>query len=645
MHFINETMTYEIKNKILMEDLNPDLISEILSQYSSDIPIWENEQFIQQSIRESEQQIQSLESQLNETNSHLNQGKDEWNEIKSNNFDMKKCKEELNSIKNEIKTPLNTIAQFFEQNQNEIDLFTEFNQISNVLSIASVSLQSDNIINSTNMIDIFEKCEKNNYSNLLKMTQERYEKASATERNKIYQQIEKVLQSFAVTKLKSLEAMFLKKESLLSSKSDEYKQLIDQVSKMDLNWAKTFIDLAKNVFVSRFQFHCQNSDLNSSVSCVSLITNLLRVTIQSLFIITNYPEKLSPESKIFSCITHELLKAGMQEALSKNNGSCQFYRSLFEQGCILDKWLISLDFYDLELFCPIIFDTIGNNWLQTECDTISVLTTKSLQATDNDDFAFTICSALSELFNSKPSSLTDSQIELFVKKCILPSEKQITSLLANSFDKSLQTTNNEPLSNSNFKKASKILNAYLLLSVQLVEIFEIDDGKFQEILQDSKKARKSCYANCERLAKTVFNIFETKGANYLLSTSINWRNGTVTPSLATALVSISDPINIVRENIDKILFENQFISIVSQEIDKKVYKMIALRVDWSQPGSIDQFVVDLDAMIDLLGGEDLRLLRSVRMFLTSKEEKYLNYEIPEEDVEKFVMAAKEARGK
>lgn len=628
-----------------MDEINPELVSEILSQYSSEIPIWENDQFIQQSIAESKKQIQLLESKLNETNSHLNQGKDEWNEIKSKKFSIKKCQEELNSIQEEIKKPLNNIVQFFDQNQNLIDLYTEYNQINNVLSIAALSLQSDQTINSTNMREVFEKCEKNNYKNLLKATQERYDRASSIERNKIYQQIEKVLQSFAVMNLKSLELTFLQNGSLLSSKSDEYRDLINQVSKMDLNWAKSIIDLTKNVYISRFQFHCQNSDINSNVSYISLITNLLRATIQSVFILTNYPEKLSPQSKIFDNVTFELLKYGVQEALSKNNGSCQFYRCLFEQGSILDKWLESLDFYSLDLFCKISFDIIGTNWLKAECDTISVLVTQSLQASENDDFSFIICSALSELSRSKPLSLSDAQNELFVKKCIVPSEREITSKLADYFDSSINKSKNEPLTIEQYKKVSKVLNAYLLISIQLVEIFEIDDGKYHDLYQDSKKARTTCYSLCERFANTVSNIFEQEGGNFLLSTSINWRNGTVTPSLAAALVAISEPINAVRKNLDKVLFENHFISIIAKYIDTRVYKMVALKVDWSQPGSIDQFVIDLDAMIDILGGEELRLMRSARMFLTSVEEKYLNYEIPDDDVEKFMMAAKEAKSK
>lgn len=628
-----------------MEDINQDLVSEILSQYSSEIPIWENEQFIQQSIAESEKQIHLLESKLTETNTHLNQGKDEWNDIKSRNFDVKKCQDELDTIQKEIKDPLNKIFQFFDQNQNLIDLYTEYNQIENVLSIASLSLQNDQTINSTNMRTIFDKCEKNNYTHLLKVMQERYEKASSIERNKLYKQIETILQSFAVTNLKSLEAAFLRSGSPLSSKISEYKGLIDQVSKMDLNWTKSYIDLAKNVFISRFQFHCQNSNINSALSYVSLITNLLRAIIQSIFILTNYPEKLSPESKIFENITFELLKYGIQEALTKNNGSCQFYRCLFEQGSVLDKWLRSLDFYEHDLFCQISFDVVGTNWLKAECDTISVFVRDTLQKSDEEDIAFSICSALSELSSSKPFSITDAQNDLFVTKCIVPSEREITSKLADYFDKSIKNSTSDLLTDHEYKKVSKVLNAYLLVSIQLIEIFEIDDGKFQDLLQDSKKARSICYSFCDRFAKTVSNIFEKEAANYLLSTSISYRNGTVTPSLASALVAISEPINIVRKNLDKVLFDNHFISVIASYVDSRVYKMVALRVDWSKPRSIDQFVIDLDAMIDVLGGEELRQMRSARMFLTSAEEKYLNYEIPDDDVAMFMEAAKKARKK
>ncbi|OHS97198.1 hypothetical protein TRFO_36614 [Tritrichomonas foetus] len=610
-------------------EINPDLLASILSQQVGDTPIWENEKFLQQSISETEQQIQELETQLRDSKSQMTQGKSDWQALKAGPFSLENCKKELNEIHQQMKEPLNFVFDFFYKHQNEINIFTEYNQLENVLSIASVSLLDDKKFQSTDLTPIFNECEKNNYSHLLNIIQERVDEVSAKEKGEIYPKIEKMLQQFSVTNQNSLNQIFLKENGLGSSQFKEYQNLIDRIVKIDRDWEFSLTEVSKRVFNTRFLYHCQNSEINSIISFVSLITGLLRVTIQSAFVVMNYPERLSKNSDIFNHTTHFLLKNAVNELLSKNDGSCIFYRTLFEQSKVLDQWLISLEYYKMDLLCSLLFNEFGDEWINVEKQTISISIQNYLD--EQSDFAFTICGTLSKLAESPPSSLKEGQLKTFVKNCIVPSEKNTLDILTNAFNST---------DSKNYKQIANILNAIFLISTQLMEIYEIYDGLYQELYQDSKTAKQNCFDLCQKAAQNAYLIFEKEGGNYLLSKTIPYRNGAVTPSLTNALVAISEPVDQMKDALDPTLYGNQYLASLARTIDAKVYKMIAKKIDWSQESSIDQFVIDLDALIQVFGSEEMRMLRSAKMFLTSKEEKYLDYELPEEDVEILMMRSK-----
>lgn len=183
---------------------------------------------------------------------------------------------------------------------------------------------------------------------------------------------------------------------------------------------------------------------------------------------------------------------------------------------------------------------------------------------------------------------------------------------------------------------SSLINTLQYLSTQLSEIYEIGDGMCPELHDDAYALKDNIVSRCEDIAKKLLNIFIQAGQNYLLANSVTWHYGSMTPSLADALTSISEPLKEIKMMMEKTIFYTIFMPAFVRSIDQKVYTMLVQRINWAQNKAVDQFLIDLDAMINIFGPDDLRLLRSAKIILTQKEEKYLNYELPEEDVEKFI---------
>ena len=638
-----------------MIEIDQNLLTSILSEYQGEIPIWENSEFISQSIRESESQICKLNDQIKEIQTEMNKGKQEWNDLKKSSNDINKNIKRIKEIHQQMEKPLSHIQQFLEDNQSELELFEEYNQINSILSVANNALLDqkeflDKIKSSKNAQDLINICENNGYKKLLNIIKNKINVAESKEKSGFLPKLEKILQDFAVTNSNALNQIFLTDNSPASYMSKEFQALIDELVSIDREWEKTLIGITKNVFLSRIVYHSQSSDITSTVSFISLIVGLLRIIIQSIFVIMNYPEKLSPNANIFNSTTLEILKGGANEILSKNDGSCIFYRNIFEQANILDQWLKSIDYYNFEFLCSLLFSKVGNEWIEAENLAIQALMDKSLlEENMNDNFPLTMCAAISNLDKSIPKSLTSKQKKIFIQKCIIHSEKIMINKIVGSYSNymesvssqlTLKSESEKSFSKEKIQKLCIFLNSLLLISTQLSEIYEIEDGEYQDILQDSKSAKNECIRLCQNLAENVFSIFEKEGGNYLITQTLRWRNGAATPSLSSAISAVSQPLSIIKSYLDPTLYNIYFISKLGRSIDSKVYKMVIRKVDWSTPHSINQFVNDLDAMINAFGTEELRLLRSAKMFLTSQEEKYLNYEIPEEDVEIFIMASK-----
>lgn len=602
------------------EEIEHRILQEILQEYVEDIPIWENETYIDKLILDSNVELANLQEELTKAESQLKAKKEEYQ--KSDIFHIDQRKHEIETIQQSIKQKTENLMNFFDTNQNSIDLYTEYHSINEALSIASVIFQNDATINKTNMKPIFEECERNHYDYLLKLTKDRYEQAISKNRTELYHQLEDYLESLSVLKVNSLTATFLEKNSPLTSKSIEFYSHLDKIIQIDLDWPKNVTEVASKVFTSRFLFHCNNSTINTPVTLVSLVTGLLRTTIQSIFIITNYLEKVQPEAHIFDNLVYSILQCGSDKILSKNDGTCQFYRMLFEQSSILDQWISSLNYYSKDLFVPILFDKCGNEWMHTEYDTISLLAKTSIDTAD--DFAFTICSALSRLVDLYPSSLTTKQKDAFMNECIIKSEKQITQIFQSAYN------------DLEYKKASLIANAHLLMSTQLMEIYQIYNASYTVLLNDSTSSKELSASTSVSLSQRIFDMFVQNISNeYWLCDYFVYRNGVVTPELLNSLIVISQPMKIIQKTLNPNLYNNHFIQTLAQAIDTKIYNEVVKRVTWPNYKSIEQFIIDLNALINVLGKEDLRKLRSTKIWLTGKEDDFLNSEIPDDDAGTF----------
>ena len=86
------------------------------------------------------------------------------------------------------------------------------------------------------------------------------------------------------------------------------------------------------------------------------------------------------------------------------------------------------------------------------------------------------------------------------------------------------------------------------------------------------------------------------------------------------------------------MFELEYLPILEHSIDDQIYKMIVMRANFSKEKVVQQFSTDVETLISIFGGNDMRKIRSAKIILTQVEEKFLDCEISDNDIEKPMMA-------
>lgn len=601
-------------------ELDPEIVQSVLFE-NGPVSFWNDIDMISNQISTSESYIKEMEARIEDKKNEIADGKQKIIEIRQNYGTVDQWNAELQEIESEMEKPIQVINSFFENEQNNLNIYHEYCCANRALAISSFILD-EKPHNADNLFQLINECKGRGYNNLQNIIQQKYEDLLYSQRHKLYSQIESKYQVFSVTKEAAIKKIFLDESSEVADKGKEFNDLIDQVIKIDSNWPMNLSEICIKILRTRFLYHCQNVENQFDQSYICFVVSLLRTTIQHSFISLLHAEQLA-ETSIFDRIATSLMSLTIDQILTRNNASVQFYRTIFDQSAAFDRWLESTEFFNTNTLSSLFYDTIGADWIDSEIKTMKAFTQATLFRAD---YGLTLCSALAKLADSAPLSLTTPQKENFMKECIVPTERSISSILNNSF-----TTHK-----SNYMNISSLINTLQYLSTQLSEIYEIGDGMCPELHDDAHALKDNIVSRCEDIAKKLLNIFIQAGQNYLLANSVTWHYGSMTPSLADALTSISEPLKEIKMMMEKTIFYTIFMPSFVRSIDQKVYTMLVQRINWAQNKAVDQFLIDLDAMINIFGPDDLRLLRSAKIILTQKEEKYLNYELPEEDVEKFI---------
>ena len=601
-------------------EIDPEVLSEVLDGVSE---FWENPQFLDEQITECQKKITDLEAHRTELNANLESVRSLWTSLKPQSQKVESLSLELDRMKADLSKTDPEIVRFFEENAGSLKVFTDKCIIDRVLKLSSIAIDDNS---NEDFEQLAEECQQTGFIHVTERMQKRCDRAAMNRKKELYSDVEKKLQSFAVTSQKSLKAIFLANSGPGAAKASEFRNLIDVVRDQDpKNWQQNLCHVTNKVFSGHLIYHCNASNVDSVVSYVSLVIGLLRVSLQSIYLIMSYPEKHALNFSFYDELSNSLMDVTINEVLTKNNGSLDFYRMLIEQAAALDDWISSVELSSTKSLTDRVFESVGDEWIRVETETMKSLCQAALA--DHKDFSLAICGSLSSLGNVASSSLSLDHRDRFVTHCVIPSERNAKTLLCKFAERPEIT----------IAQSCWTINCLDLLATQLTEMHELYDGMYGDLYDDSKEAREKCIALCGKIGQSIFSTFERSSANYLLSQSIPWRNGSPTPSLSSALAAVSPQLDIVKENLEATVYTNHFITVLGKAVDSKVYYMLVKRFSWSQPKAIDQFVIDLNAMISVFGGDELRLLRSARVILTQKEEK-LNYELPEEDVEHFIIS-------
>jgi hypothetical protein len=366
------------------------------------------------------------------------------------------------------------------------------------------------------------------------------------------------------------------------------------------------------------------SDVDCGLAYTAFVTGFLTMTLHSVLIIMEHAERVGNGFSFYAQISNSLLSASVSTLLRVNDGSPEFYRTLFLNAARVDQWLTLVELFEVVNLSERLFDVVGKEWIRVEVGKMKAICRHALQPMDR-DLALTLCTALADLIEVMPTCVSNAQKESFSECWISGQEYMQRKLLRRLSDE------------LTYSEMCEIANAFRLMSIKLTEVYELFDGLPTQLVSRAELARSRCSEVVKRLWLRLYDVFEREGEDYLLSSALSWRNGHPTPSLARALAAVTDPLADVKDRLESRLFVNQFLPELVKMIDKKVYTMLGKRIPWNQPGAIEQFVVDLKAMIAVFGPDDFRLLRSARILLTQDESsERIDHELSEDDVEYFV---------
>jgi hypothetical protein len=437
--------------------------------------------------------------------------------------------------------------------------------------------------------------------------------------------IAKRLQDLATLPQESLLQLFSAHSGPLRDQRTDFYNLIDTYRHQ---WpdtsAESLSNLAQKIFISRFTYHCSTLDSDCGLSYIPFVTSFLTVTLQSVIITMEHAERTGNGFSFYNFICNSLLSASVKVLLNRNDGSPEFYRNIFHHAAHVDDWINSVEFLQITNLSERLFDVVGREWVNVEVKKMKSIWRKALTHIDR-DFSVTLCSALADLVEVAPENISEAQKKLF-HTCWIKAQNYLGRKLMNFV-----------CDDSTFSELCEIANAFRLLSIKFMEIYEVFDGLPEELVSNTRLAKSRCLEICEKMSIGVYDVFESKGKDYLLSSALSWKNGRVTPSLAKALEAVQEPLAVVRNGLEERLFSNHFLPDLVKMIDKKVYTLLGKRIPWNEEGAVEQFVVDLKGMVEVFGGDDFRLLRSAKILLTQDEaSERIDHELSEDDVEYFI---------
>jgi len=589
---------------------------------------WENGDDLEKRIEELKKSIESQESSVEEMK------QDFYDDASKLKEESRVLLDEIGIIEEEIASSERKTRSSISKIEELIGNISDVEEIQNTIIMKElVDLGSFYLESSYNPLLFSEKIRKAKefgFEGMEALLCKKIEELNSTHTSQIARNIESFIQGFSVSSHSSLISMFTSLEDPSSKRAKEFVRLLDDISKEPV-FAGVLSEIVSNIFCTRMQFHTNNSSIKTDKTAINFLIGILQNSLQTILILFNYTREKNFEfyvqfmqlliPRLVNCVFELISREIFDNIVS--------FRYLFAESSSLDDWFSRLDDGIPLHFTDFLFNKFGKKWIKAENTHIRDSLKRNVSSPSAfieiepkiPEIGLNLCILLSELSNSIPPSISKEFHEKFYTRCVIKSERRIVSTL-------LEIVHNT----EDITKKALMINTLNMLSVQIRELYEISDDMYQELVYDTEKLKADVSQLCISLSKPVFAQFVKSSAEYISIDRFRFKGGSPTQSLLFALDSITKTFVQIQSSLQENLFSVHFLHHLESSIDMFLFTKLLTRVEFKDTHSIDQFSTDLDSLIEFFGGSDLRKLRSARIVLSMKEEKYLNCELSDEEI-------------
>lgn len=591
------------------------ILDDIFKTLGSDNILDKKHEF-DQLCQNNQNSINTLTQELNDIHIDI-ENSAKTNEIAEDDIkaEIESTKLEIEAIHNEMKDPINILKSFFKKTNDFTD-YTNLELYKKLINISELATTSSENNNNQDMQDManFIQNESKNFINEVRST--------------AYSDIESMIRNFSVSNQNALKQIFFTKNTTASMKATRFFTMLENVQ-IDPDWPAAIAECASRIYLSRIHFHTEKTEVKTNSSTITLIINLLRNTIQSASYVLLAVEKHFTKSDIMKSFTTSIYD-GVCDALNDSieHNNIHSFRTLFTEGFAYDQWANEVEILDLPKLCPLLYDSFGAEWDKLEYEAFKYGFEELLQYNSAEDFELRLATILDGIFKVSPDTLSETQKMRHFRGSFVLCSRHILSQL----DQRLRNYDN-------LVQNCSYINALYMMSIQIREYYDISDQTCQDLLKDSEEIGRKCHEYAQNLGTVVEAYFEQEASTYITRKTINPMNGVVSQEISKAIDTISPMLQSIKAKLHKHLYELSFISTIQKKIDDILYKYIVKNTDFKKKEVVNQFSIDVDALILAIGGDDMRKLRSAKIIITQIEEKFLDVEISESDIQKLMIQA------
>ena len=608
-------------------EFDENVFDEILKQFGGNLLNSEAE--VRKAYKESEEKTKKLTKDLEFFDQKIEQSKAEHAEFtQKTELEIAEIKNEINQNLENLESTKNSMEKIYNKNKVNISAFRNAETYEKVLEM------------SNEILEMQKSQEKQNIEEFSAKIKAKSEEFFNSTRSSTYVQIESFIRTFCVASSTALNHIFFREDSPQYSKTRAFISSVKNIQ-FDSNWPRKIAEIAHRVFLERMKYHISHKKAKTEAEFAVLVLGLMQNSIQTCLYIFAAIEKKDDDGQndqqqqfppIMPIFCDLLYQSTIDIIADESEHTVVSLRNIFLQANQFDDWASNVSLLDIKSFSQAAFEVFGAEWMKLEYEAFKYNVQEELdkekgvltEGRDNvPEIALNITTMIAKLFNEIPGSLSTAQQQLFIRNCIILCERHSTKKIIQLFDEK------DPA------QGSIIINALSIIATQVQELYDLSDATCNALFSDVETIKNKCSELCREMAEFTYNTFEQAAKDYFLSAAMKYAEGSISHDLSAGISSISQYFNTVKQTMNEIYYELEYLPVLEHSIDNQIYKMVVLRADFSKKHAITQFEVDVDTLISIFGGNDLRKIRCAKMFLVQKEEKYLDTEIPDDDVERL----------